>query len=119
LGLIAGFVDLFLPCLVLALVVFDGFLIMSTYLFAGAYYFCVYVDVRKCYWQIEIIYRHEVWILTELSILVEKNEARRVWIYVLPEKSTSDSHGSIQAIPVLSEQRMVSRRKSKRSAGKL
>ena len=57
--------------------------------------------------------------MTELSALVEKNEARRVWIYVLPEKSTSDSHGSIQAIPVLSEQRMVSRRKSKRSAGKL
>ena len=51
LGLFAGFVDLFLLCFVLVLVVFDVFLIMSAHLFAGTYYFCVYVDVRKCYWQ--------------------------------------------------------------------
>jgi hypothetical protein len=57
-------------------------------------------------------------VLTEISALVEKNEARRVWIYVLPEKSIADSHGSIQAIPTLSKYRLVSKRKSKRSTGK-
>jgi hypothetical protein len=57
--------------------------------------------------------------VTEIGALVEKHEARRVWIYVLPEKVGSGSYGSIQAIPVLSERRLASRRKSKRSASRL